>query len=1031
MLSLAIHSRDLLVMAVVKKILAAAMMLVLTDLKVGPGCGAGGAAIRTVEVGPGLTHLTVDRQSGAVYVGGVNKVYELSQELQVVQEAVTGPRMDSPDCLPPPQVCTFPRHLTDNHNKLLVLLPRQHLLVTCGSVFQGACETRPLFNLSQPHPYYTAEDVTNIAVVANSPESSTVGFVAPGVGGEEVLYVAATYTGTSRTSRLYRDQVPALSSRSLHEDHRFALASFTSPLRGKSSAIFLKNKVRVTFPIRYVTGFSHAGFSYFLTVQHASVEGEEVVGEEGEGEGLRSANWFRMSEVRFRLLQNIKLCHHGNTSVSGGGYLRVGPRGNCNRPSGLVVQRLESGEHYLCNSNLESFSNVVGILPVLGRPILQFLGQRVTALTLTHIHGYTVAFLGTDIGRLKKVVVTSAASGRQYREDQVTSEDSDVILKDIVMDARHRHLYLLTHDTISKVAVEDCGSRTTCPDCLREEDPYCGWCSLETRCTVQALCPHAAERREEGRWLQGEEGGGDLCIHITSITPTSASVAETTQLHLTIPQLPAVGDCDYRCVWAGTGWSPVADLWYFGARCLTPDFSALNMSLDTEGSRVLTLGLLSTETHRVFLTANFTVFNCSNFRTCTECTESAFDCHWCVHDNGCYHDTHACQPVIVAGKSSSREGARGATLCPRVDTQLTGAIFVPEGVTSTIMLIGHNLPSPEGEKGGYRCEVITGSHVYTAPGHRLDDRQLTCSLPQSRGTEAVHSVDLAVYWGQHFRLDTTARLVVRLYRCGVVGEGQCSVCVHLNVWPMSGPVGGGTKVTIEGRDLGIRFKDIEKGVEIGGVPCLPFVHLYLPARRIVCRLEGRGQEGAWPVQVTVTPHHPVTFTRLFYFRSHARRPHQGPVSGSSPGLTASDPCRVDAGALWGLCWTILFALFSDKAVRGEPDDREAGEGGILGEMVVVEGRGRRIGMLLPTNFYVYPHCPLSLFPPSLASLLPPRPLSSHPSLTPPSPASLLPPRPLSSHPSLTPPSPASLLPPRPLSSLPGLSPPTLASLLPP
>ncbi|XP_076469004.1 plexin-B-like [Babylonia areolata] len=347
----------------------------------------------------GLSHVVVDGESGAVYVGGRDRVHELSPELQPVQTAVTGPCTDSPDCLPPTHQasCPFPRRPTHNHNKLLVLVPRLRLLVTCGSVYQGACETRPLLNLSHPKTYYTAEDVTNFAVAANSPQASTVGFVAPGVGvggvAEEVLYVAVTYTGSSRSSGLYRDQVPAISSRSLRPQHRFCLASLTSPLRGRSSSIFLKSKVRAAYPIRYVTGFSDSGFSYFLSVQRASdvnffsytdvpllcrnhhradynileaariispgkrlrealgigeQEGEEKVmvaafsrKEEGAGGGggggggrMHSALCvYRMSQVRARILDNVKLCHHGNTSVSGGGYLRVGPRGNCNRQS--------------------------------------------------------------------------------------------------------------------------------------------------------------------------------------------------------------------------------------------------------------------------------------------------------------------------------------------------------------------------------------------------------------------------------------------------------------------------------------------------------------------------------------------------------------------------------------------------------------------------------------------------------------------------------------------------------------------------
>ena len=48
---------------------------------------------------------------------------------------------------------------------------------------------------------------------------------------------------------------------------------------------------------------------------------------------------FTMAEIRRKFLENIKLCHQGNSSVSGGGYLRVGPRGNCNQQVRTIIEK--------------------------------------------------------------------------------------------------------------------------------------------------------------------------------------------------------------------------------------------------------------------------------------------------------------------------------------------------------------------------------------------------------------------------------------------------------------------------------------------------------------------------------------------------------------------------------------------------------------------------------------------------------------------------------------------------------------------
>ncbi|XP_070193240.1 plexin-A1-like [Littorina saxatilis] len=364
----------------------------------------------TVYVGPQLTHMVMDNETGILYTAGLNHVYQLDSDLDMLMEAVTGPKEDSINCRPPPHdECSPGRTLTDNQNKILLLDRSQRLLITCGSVYQGACETRSLTNISHLTASYGGDDVTNFAVAANSPNASTVAFIAPGPSthSHPVLYVAATYTGRSRLSRIYRDKVPAVSSRSLKANDRFSLAAVSNPLRGMSSSIYLKSEISSNYLIHYVSGFSYDGFSYFLTVQNDSVEDRpdnrrvskivqvcqddinffsyadiplkctkdgvdynvlEAAQIVSPAQRLREAlgyldgftdevlvgafshsdeRWgsvdsavclFTMQEIRATFLENIKLCHQGNASVSGGGYLRVGPRGNCNRPvSGFCV----------------------------------------------------------------------------------------------------------------------------------------------------------------------------------------------------------------------------------------------------------------------------------------------------------------------------------------------------------------------------------------------------------------------------------------------------------------------------------------------------------------------------------------------------------------------------------------------------------------------------------------------------------------------------------------------------------------------
>ncbi|XP_005108902.1 plexin-B, partial [Aplysia californica] len=354
-----------------------------------------------IYLGPKLSHMVVDGVTGVVFVGGENHLYQLDSELNLFVDVKTGPRNDSTKCFPPPGFCYANRTATNNYNKVLVVDSQRRYLITCGSVFQGSCEARSLTNASRVLHTPEGTNMKNSAVAANTANASTVAFIAPGPPAlmGTVLYVATTYTGTSRENRVFRDVVPAISTRSLQEHNRFSLAQVDNNfLKGRQSALFLKSEIASTYPIDYVHGFSSGGFSYFLTVQRDTVNlqnrgkkttkiiqicqedsfffsyadiplrcvkngvdynvletarlffpgselaqdmfagripGDSLVGvfsrTDPEWKTVDSAICvYSMKEIRQKFLENIKLCHQGNSSVSGGGYLRVGPRGNCN-----------------------------------------------------------------------------------------------------------------------------------------------------------------------------------------------------------------------------------------------------------------------------------------------------------------------------------------------------------------------------------------------------------------------------------------------------------------------------------------------------------------------------------------------------------------------------------------------------------------------------------------------------------------------------------------------------------------------------
>lgn len=71
------------------------------------------------------------------------------------------------------------------------------------------------------------------------------------------------------------------------------------------------------------------------------------------------------------------------------------------------------------------------------------------------------------------------------------------------------------------------------------------------------------------------------------------------------------------------------------------------------------------------------------------------------------------------------------------------------------------------------------------------------------------------------------------------------------IQPLAGPLEGGTLVTIEGSNLGLKEEDVRGNVFIGDVPC--HVHEYHVSVKIICRtspVPGGGQNLKYPVSVT-------------------------------------------------------------------------------------------------------------------------------------------------------------------------------------
>ncbi|PSN35026.1 Plexin-B [Blattella germanica] len=259
-----------------------------------------------------FTHLVVDKATGRVYAGAVNRLLQLDASLRVEEVVVTGPLKDSPQCHA--SGCNSPMiqtSLMENVNKVLVIDPESRTLIVCGSLKQGACEKYKMANIS-----VTPEFIPT-SIAANDEAASTYAFIGPEHynpwGRSNVLYVGTTFTNNGE----YRHDVPAISSRNLY-NLEYAELSFS-----KQSILRIDVKYRDHFLVQYVYGFNASDFAYFVIVQKQSpLPGQEELGYVSRlaRTCINDANYDSYTEVTLQCMvrdQNYNLIQDAKVAEAG------------------------------------------------------------------------------------------------------------------------------------------------------------------------------------------------------------------------------------------------------------------------------------------------------------------------------------------------------------------------------------------------------------------------------------------------------------------------------------------------------------------------------------------------------------------------------------------------------------------------------------------------------------------------------------------------------------------------------------------
>uniref|UniRef100_A0A671LEN0 Plexin-B1 n=1 Tax=Sinocyclocheilus anshuiensis TaxID=1608454 RepID=A0A671LEN0_9TELE len=838
--------------------------------------------------GSRLNHLLLDTHSGHVYVGAVNVLYHLSPDLQVLSWGKTGPKLDSPDCLPPidPTDCTQ-AETTDNTNKLLLLEEIKGgdplSLIVCGTVLQGICEKRSLENVSQVL-YKTDNPVDTQYVAANNPRVSTVGVVVEQKG-VLLMLVGRGYTSKGPGG------IPPITMRRLTPVARHSAPAFSHEELGK-----LVVGSYSEYNNHFVKAFHHNNYVYFVFSRR------DVW---GKREYRTYVSRLCAGDPNFYSYVEVPLCCGGRynlAQVAVLGYHREQPAlfvamamGQASTPTptdrtALCVYKVEEldkalhGAQLLCytqegkdannkekayieyevsSSCLKLPQDSLNEYPCGGEhtpsPIASAIALEatpaftwtppITAVTTATEVGHTIVLLGDKNGRLHKVFLHANGTGTKYDTVEVDAESP--INADLLLDSTKQNVYVLTERKVTKLHVAQCEKHLDCHSCLSNRDPYCGWCSLEGRCTRKMDCARHAQLHH-WIWSYGRER---QCVSIESLHPSIQSREEQTQVSFTVLQLPVLSkDESLSCAFGSLAAQP-AVVMENRITCQSPAPEQLPPS--PPGNDHVSVRMALRFGDVTISHTNITFYDCkavgrlNTTSPCMACVSSIWPCHWCVKDELCTHDKSCPRQHVIYNSRVINGVTTSHDTC--------SDLFSLSRVTVLYLLVVSSLR--------LICVCVTV---------QLYD----CSVGQS---DCSQCRAVAGNYGCVWCADETPGCVYN-QSCTSGTMDTCPPPLITEVEPLTGPLEGGILLTIQGSNLGQSFQDIQAGVTVAGVTCRPLPEAYRISTSIVCELQASANATAGPVVITIRGSEKGESQQMFSYQNPQLSrivPEKGPLAGGT------------------------------------------------------------------------------------------------------------------------------------------------------
>ncbi|CAI4227140.1 unnamed protein product [Auanema sp. JU1783] len=776
-----------------------------------------------------------------IFVASINNLASLSlANLTVVHQVSTGPVRDSPFCNFDGSSCLREARLTstDNHNKILVQFNHNtDSLTFCGSVRQGICSV------------YSTKDLSlissgDVAVAANLPSASTVALTL-----NENLIVAASHS----TDSPYRDPFPIVSIR--QSPHFYVVNA--GDLEGEG-AVYERAEQRSTHSIRYISIFQHQHFVYLTTIENSrsrttklvrfcandtrfvsyseielqcrsddnynypfitssTIKGDSLIATFTDSTSSKSAICvFSMQKIKLTFWYNIDRCRSGTDSI---GLPHIGRDSKCTNKSrapldedtcelgvGGSIEAVEMSS-YTINDVITSVN--------MAEPSIILIGTMSGQVLLlqwkdSHLEAFRVEKSMMGGGEVKKLLITG----------------NDILIQQ--------------PKTISLRPLAHCNHYTSCSTCIKANDPLCNWCYSTGTCTTSKQCSSTLT---------------NVCPSPNGLpVPNYVSINESRTIFLPVRNLQQPVDYNYQCVF---GKKKVNGVWNeFGISCTSPIWKKTSSV-----KQDVVISLQTSTSNYTILQHNFTYYDCSQLKTCSSCSKSQWKCHWCSESNSCASENTCLENKFVAKCASVRRESDD--------------LIIPIGRTNDISISFENLESLS-KNSSLSCRLKLNGTLFSSQANIHEDDKVVCrqmeipniksntnfstSLEILNFNQILDKTRIHVYDCSHLAADcSSCSALSPIWKCQWC-NGRCSIdcpttslqtiCDRpqiLSFYPNSGPMEGGTVLTINGKDLGSSLEDVQDRVTVAGSRC-QVIH-YVISKQIVCRLEKGNSSG--PIRISI------------------------------------------------------------------------------------------------------------------------------------------------------------------------------------